>query len=382
MTISNGRPRRLGVAHLTLGLEMGGQEKWLVDFARHVDRTRFDLHFVSLTTRGCLADDIEAAGWRVTALGEPGGLRPGMMLRLAGLFRRWQIDVVHTHDERPLVHAAPAARLAGVPRIIHTRHGQGRHVTRRQALLLHLVAQLTDCFVCVSRDAAEATAAQGIRPRRVCTIVNGIDLTRFAYAGPCRNGPVVSVARLSPEKDIETLLEATAIAVREEPSFRVEIAGDGVCMPILRQRARELALEGHVRFLGQLRDVPALLRRARLFVLSSISEGISLTLLEAMARGLPVVATRVGGNPEVVVDRETGLLVPARDPVELAQALLQLHRDPDACRRMGFAARERVEGCFDVRLMVQEYELLYLRQPTNMFSSRPKRSPDAHVHSR
>jgi glycosyltransferase involved in cell wall biosynthesis len=382
MTTATDRPRRLRVAHLTLGLEMGGQEKWLVDFARHVDPTRFDLHFISLTTRGCLADDIEAAGWPVTALGEPGGLRPRMMLCLAGLFRRWQIDVVHTHDERPLIHGAPAARLAGVPRIIHTRHGQGRHVTRRQALLLYLVARLTDWFVGVSRDAAEATAQQGIRPRRVCTIVNGIDLTRFPYAGPCLNGPVVCVARLSPEKDIATLLEAAAIAVREEPSFRVEIAGDGVCMAALRQRTRELSLEEHVRFLGQVRDVPALLRRARLFVLSSISEGISLTLLEAMARGLPVVATRVGGSPEVVAKGETGLLVPARDPAALARALLQMHRDPNACRRMGVAARERVERCFDVRRMVQEYEGLYLRQPPHRFGSRPQRSRETHVHSR
>src|SRR5262249_776717 len=152
---------------------------------------------------------------------------------------------------------------------------------------------------------------------KLYTILNGIDVEHFAYRGPQPGGPAVLVARLSPEKDVGTLIEAAARVVREEPSFRLEIAGDGVCMPELRERVREFGLEKHVTFLGQVSNVPELLARAGLFVLSSISEGVSLTLLEAMARGLPVVATDVGGNPEVVADGTTGLLVPARTPQAL-----------------------------------------------------------------
>jgi glycosyltransferase involved in cell wall biosynthesis len=167
------------------------------------------------------------------------------------------------------------------------------------------------------------------------------------------------VGRLSPEKDVETLLHAIAIAVRTCPVLRLEVAGDGPCRADLEQLTAELRLGDHVRFLGDVRDIPALLARASLFALPSLTEGVSLTLLEAMARGLPVVATRVGGNPEVVLDEETGLLVPARSPAELAGAVLRLWRDRGAARRMGLAARRRAEQYFDVRRMVAGYEDLY-----------------------
>jgi sugar transferase (PEP-CTERM/EpsH1 system associated) len=355
----NGRLPRLRVAHVSWGLNVGGLEKLLVEFARHADRARFDLHFVSLTTRGTLADDLEAQGWPVTALDEPGGLQPALVLRLAHLFRRARIDVVHTHDERPLLYGAAAARVARVRRVVHTRHGQKARNTRRQRWLFRLASSFADRVVSVSDDAAAWTLREGVAPRRVRTIRNGIDLTRFAYTGPAPDGPVVTVARLSPEKDVATLVRAAAVAVRQLPSFRLEVAGDGVCMPELRQLAAELGLEAHVRFLGEVRDVPALLGRARLFVLPSVEEGISLTLLEAMARGLPVVATRIGGNPEVVADGETGLIIPAREPEVMARAMLRLLCDAEEARRMGQAGRRRVETHFDVRRMVADYEALY-----------------------
>ena len=115
-----------------------------------------------------------------------------------------------------------------------------------------------------------------------------------------------------------------------------------------------------MRFLGEVEDVPAVLQRARAFVLSSVSEGISLTLLEAMARGLPIIATRVGGNPEVVADGQTGWLVPAGDPASLAQAIVRLWREPEAGRQMGQAGRQRVEHHFEIGRMVADYEALYL----------------------
>ena len=168
------------------------------------------------------------------------------------------------------------------------------------------------------------------------------------------------MARLSPEKDVANLIRAAAIVRRSDPDLRIEVAGDGQCLPELRRLVAELGLEGQVLLLGEVGDVAGLLARGRLFVLPSRSEGISLTLLEAMARGLPVVATRVGGTPEVVVDGETGLLVPPGDPAALADAILRLQRDPEAGRRMGEAGRPRVERIFDVRRMVAEYEALYV----------------------
>src|SRR5205814_1688916 len=133
----------------------------------------------------------------------------------------------------------------------------------------------------------------------------------------------------------------------------------GPCREDLARRARELGLSGHVRFLGEVRDIAELLARASLFVLPSLTEGVSLTLLEAMARGIPVVATRVGGNAEVVMDGETGLLVGTRAPTELAAAMVRLVRDPGEGLRLGLAGRARVERHFDVRRMVADYEAHY-----------------------
>jgi glycosyltransferase involved in cell wall biosynthesis len=223
-----------------------------------------------------------------------------------------------------------------------------------------MASYLVDCMVCVSKDSAGLSGDEGVPRRRLRTILNGVDIRRFAYLGPRPGGPAVVVARLSPEKDVETLLGAAALAVQEQPSFSLEIAGGGPELPRLERLSGQIGLQGHVRFLGEVRDVPSVLARASLFVLPSLTEGISLTLLEAMARGLPVVATRVGGNPEVVVDQETGFLVPTKSPQELAQAMLRLRNDPELARRMGLAGRRRVEQVFDVRRMVADYEKLYL----------------------
>ena len=350
---------KMRIAHVTLGLEMGGLEKLLVEFARHADRERFELYFVSLTTRGPLADEIEAAGWPVIAVNAPPGFRPRIALDLATLFKQLEIHAVHTHDDRPIIYGAPAARLAGVPHVIHTRHGRSSQLTQRQQLLVRLASRMTDRFVCVSKDAAVLSVRQGISRRRIRTIWNGIDLERFTYAAPRVGGPVVAVARLSPEKGVDHLIRAIAIAARECPSIRAEIAGDGPCLPGLIELRNRLGLTDRIGFLGQVHDVPSLFQRAALFVLPSLSEGISLTLLEAMASGAPVVATSVGGNPEVVQPNVTGLLIPAADPASLAAAIVQMMRDPTAANAMAQAGRGRVETLFDVRSMVATYESLY-----------------------
>lgn len=357
----NGKPR-LRLAHVSLGLDVGGQERLLVEFARHADRRRFDLVFVSLTSRGRLAPQLEALGWPVLALDTPPGLRPSLVLRLSRLFREQAIDVVHTHDDKPLVYGALAARLAHVSRIVHTHHhGFLPSVSRRQTFLLSLAARLTDAFVCVSQNAARFVIEHGVPESRVLTLWNGIDLERFPYHGAEPAGPALLVARLSPEKDVATLLHAVALVQRSAPEFRLEIAGDGPCRAELEELCRQFGLERCVYFLGEVSDVPALLRRASLFVLSSLTEGISLTILEAMASGLPVVTTKVGGNPEVVLDGATGRLVPSGDPAALAKALLQVWGNPDTAQLMGRAGRHRVESYFDIRRLVAQYERLYVK---------------------
>jgi glycosyltransferase involved in cell wall biosynthesis len=349
----------LRVAHVALQLERGGLEKLLVEFARHADRSRFDLRFISLSTRGTLAQEIEACGWPVTALNEPPGLRPAMIAKLRRLFRQWKIDILHTHNIKPLLYANPAARLGGVPLAVHTCHGQHFLSHYPYRLIFNTFCRCSNRVVCVSHDIASLCSGAGIPQKKLRTIWNGIDISRFAYRGPKSDGPVVAVVRLRPEKDVQTLLRATAIAVKKCPSFRVEIAGDGEQATVLRDLVNELNLSQHVRFLGEVNDVPALLARARLLVQSSLTEGTSLAVLEAAALGLPVVVTRVGGNPEIVLNEQTGLLVPTKNPAELAAAMLRVWSDPDLGRRMGLAGRKRVEENFDVIKTIANYEALY-----------------------
>ena len=247
-----------------------------------------------------------------------------------------------------------------VPRLIHTRHGKNFGSTPRQIAIGRHVARLVDRYVCVSDDVKTQCLAEGIAPTRLLTILNGIDVGRFAFSGPRRGGPIIAVARLSPEKDMANLVRSVAIAATQEPGLRVEIAGNGPCLSSLRRLASDLGVEERVIFLGEVRDVRGLLGRGSLFVLPSRSEGTSLTLLEAMACGLPTLATRVGGNPEVILEEQTGRLVPPGDPSALAQAVIRIQRDPEGGLRMGSAGRKRVEQHFEIQRMVTDYESLYV----------------------
>lgn len=345
---------------MTLGLETGGQERLLVEFARHADRERFELLFLCLGRRGPIADELVRFGWPVLCLEQPPGLKPKLVFKLRRLFADLGLDVVHSHDDNPLLYCGLATKLAGI-RWIHTQHhGKLHSLSHRQEFLVGLMGRLTSRFVCVSHDSARQMRIQGVPARKILTLWNGIDLARFSYSGPSIGGPAVTVARLSAEKGITYLLQAAAQVTARDSSFRLEIAGDGPCREDLWREAQTLGLGEHVRFLGPVSDVAALLARASVFVLPSLSEGVSLTLLEAMARGLPVVSTRVGGTPEVVEENVTGLLAPARDASALAEALDRVRSDPEMARDLGLAGRARVEAHFDVRRMTAAYERLYV----------------------
>ena len=218
-----------------------------------------------------------------------------------------------------------------------------------------LVGVSTDCAA-IWHDIEPA------RREKVSVITNGIDLAAFPFKAGRLNAPprAVSVARLSAVKDPITLLQATRRVLDEQPAFRLDLVGDGPPQgggagnrrSAPRRRGSSPRRSHHVR---------PVLEEASFFVLSSTSEGVSLTLLEAMASGLPVMATRVGGTPEVVEHGKTGILVPPRAPEALADAMLTMLRKPWLRQRMSLAARRRVEDRFDIRKTVDAYEQMYLR---------------------
>ncbi len=352
-------PSKVRVAHVALQLETGGMERLLVEFARHADATRFDVQFVALGSRGVIADDIEVAGCRVSALNTRPGVRPGLALELVRFFREQRIDIVHTHNTKPLLYAGPAARMAGTKAVIHTRHGQRHGATARQDVLFRLASKCADRIVGVSEDSRRLSRKDGLNPHATRRIWNGVDLERFGFRGPIAGGPAVFVGRLSLEKDVATLVRAAAIVVKEHPGFTLRVAGSGACLEDLTVLAASLGLGEHVQFCGNVSDVPGLLAGASMFVLPSLTEGLPLTVLEAMSCGLPVVATRTGGTMEAVEDLASGLLVGVREPAELARAIGRIWANAELGRDMGLAGRRRAEELFDVRAMVSRYEALY-----------------------
>ena len=312
------------VCHVSMCLETGGLERLLVDFARFHDRKKFELQFLALTGDGQPAEDIRAEGCSARVLNDSLKIRKLRSLaQLTQILQQPRTQIVHTHNTYAQFYGTIAAKLAGVPIVINTQHGGGCGTSWKAQWQFKLANRWTQQVIGVSHDAARLCQQQdrGLRDK-ITTIWNGINLDRFTYHGPKPIPTAISVARLSATKDFPTLLRAVRLVLPQVPDFRLRIVGDGPERAKLQALIDELNLRPHVELLGERHDVPALLAESGFFVSSSLSEGISLTLLEAMAVGLPVVTTTVGGNPEVVLDGHTGRLAPAGDPAALARAIV------------------------------------------------------------
>ena len=350
--------RPLRVCHVSLTLKTGGLERILTDIARHHDSSESVPEFLAIREVGRFADEIRRTGCPVHLL-QPAG-RIGLIRQMVQLFRAGRFDVVHTHNTYPHLYASLAARLAGVPVVVNTRHGQRAGHGWKSRTQFRWASHLVDRIIAVSDDAARlCVEADGVAARKVTRIWNGIDLSDFSFTGPAVTPIAISVARLSAEKDFPTLLRAIALAIREVPDLQLKLVGDGPERAKLEGLTRELGITSCVEFLGERTDVPNLLAQAGFFVSSSLTEGISLTLLEAMAVGLPVVATAVGGNSEIVAEGVTGQLVPHANPEALARAIVNMCRTEDGWAALGQAGRDRVSEHFEVRRMVSDYERLY-----------------------
>ena len=349
------------VCHVSMCLQTGGLERLLVDFARFHDRKKFELQFLALSGDGQPAADIRAEKCVVHVLNEDLSIRKLQSLtQLVRHLKQQRAQIVHTHNTYAHFYGALAARLAGVPIVINTQHGGGCGKGWKARWQFKLANRWTQRVVGVSQDAARLCQQQDRRSQdKITSIWNGINLDRFPYHGPKPTPIAISVARLSAIKDFPTLLRAVRLVLPQVPDFRLRIVGDGPERATLESLIDELNLRLHVELLGERHDVPALLSESGFFVSSSLSEGISLTLLEAMAVGLPVVATAVGGTPEIVLDGQTGRLAPAGDPAALARTIIDLCGERELWSAMGMLGRQRVEQNFEIKQMIRSYEALY-----------------------
>lgn len=363
---------RCRVLFVNDSLHMGGIETMIRDFALGLSAQRFDPFVAVFRGGGGLFDELVARGTPVADLRKRDGLDPGLVRRLRRLIREWRIDVVHSHNYAAWLYTVLATRGLAQVRLVHSEHSRVEPMWRRRAMERWL-ARRTHAVIGVSADVTKSLVGDiGISPERAGVIANGIDLSRFRPDAAGRTAFRTThgiaqdallfgiVARLVPVKDHATLVAAFARVHAEAPHARLVIAGDGPCRAELEEQVRVAGLRAAVLFLGEVRQSQEVLRALDVYVLSSVSEGMNLTLLEAMGTALPIVATAVGGNPEVVRDGRTGLLVPASDPEALAAAMLRLAGD--ARQRGSFAAeaRQRAEDRYSQAATLRAYERLYL----------------------
>lgn len=356
------------VVHIVLGLSIGGLERVVVNLARGLQRLGFQNDVVCLEQGGEFASELATAGIPVHVWNKRPGMDWSAIGRLASFLRTEKIAIVHTHNPTPHFHGAMAALLARTTALVHTKHGRNYPENRKRVFLNRLLASVTDAIVPVSDNAAQvALQIERVNPRKLRRIWNGVDTElykpRIRSSLTETTPPVLgTVARLSAEKDQKTLLRAFQLLRQTPlppPLPRLVFVGDGPRRVELQDEAQRLGVNASVDFLGIRSDVATLLPSFTLFTLSSITEGISMTILEAMACALPVVATDVGGNREIVNPPQCGLIVPPRNPQALAAAWLELLRNPTRRMEMGIAARNRVVTHFSVHHMVNQYATLY-----------------------
>ena len=353
-------------------LEAAGMEAMTARLMRALAARGHRVGVTCIEAGGVLADQLRSEGYRVA-------LVPALGLRAmwrAPLLESWLRtvgpDVVHVHSGAWLK-AARAARRAGVPRVVHTVHGLiGDDVEPWYVPLLHRqAARYTDWVIPVSAPLRDYMKRRvNVDAARMRVIPNGVNTDTFRPGPPtgalrerlriASDRLVVGiVARLDPVKNHALLLDAFARVRALVPETALVIVGDGPLRSSLESRARSLGIDRDVHFVGVSTDVATLYRELDAFVLSSNAEGTSMSIIEAMASGVCVVATAVGGTPELLADGACGLLVPPGDPAALADALTLVLRDGARRRLLADAGRARAEEHYSERLMIDAYEALY-----------------------
>jgi sugar transferase (PEP-CTERM/EpsH1 system associated) len=347
----------MNIMHVVLSLEYGGLEKVVIDLASHLNNGKYKVVICCLDRLGDLAKEAENRGIKVIFVKRKPGIDILLPFRLSKIFKDEKIDIVHTHNHAAMLYGTLGAKLTGIHKIFNTIHGREKKI--KNACIWSMIWQMNSRIITISQDAKkELVKNSGINPGKIDVIYNGIDISRFKKSDVDSN-IIGTVSRLSLEKDNFTMLEAFKIVTSRIDNVKLTIAGDGPLRESLKFKVESLKLEGKVQFMGFRNDIPEILSRFNVFALSSLTEGISISLLEAMASSKPVVATNVGGNPEVVVDGETGILVPPKEPERIAEAIIKILSDRDMAKRMGEAGRKTVEEKFSLERMVKEYQEIY-----------------------
>jgi len=362
------------IAHVVENLNRGGLERVVIDLALAQKAAGHDCRVVCLYEEGLLAGELRAQGIAVDACDKGAGFDLGALRRMRALLRAHGTEILHSHNIIAHAYAALASRGIGMRRFLNTRHGRGVAPPGRLRLALYSLAmRWTDRVVAVCEAARRNLAEHDRVPAaKLAVVPNGIHVERFAAASPQAHRAVAGligvdpatqivgfVGRLNWAKDLPTLIRAFATLRRRGRDAALALIGDGSLRAELERLAASEGVADRVVFLGDRSDVRTLLPGLDVFAMSSVSEGYSIALLEASASALPIVATDVGGNAEIVRDGSSGRIVKAGDPAAFAEALEDVLADPRRARAMGEAAIAWIRREGSVQTMVARYQALY-----------------------
>lgn len=365
-----GNPIR--IAHVLPSFHIGGQERVALDLARtHRSQGHEVVAFsIDRPPEGKLGEAFRAAGVPTRNVPRRGpGVDPTLVFRLAFALAREGIDLVHTHNPMALVYGAPAGKLARAA-VVHTKHGENPETHGRRIVFRRALSVFADAFVAVSTTTAgSARESRDVQESKLRVIPNGIDVSRFGMEGAARSEVrrelgiaedawvIGTVGRLASEKNQVLLVKALAGLLGEHS--RLVIVGDGPEAGAIARAVGEAGLQPWVHLTGARADVARFLEAFDVFALPSLSEGLPLVVLEAMASGLPVVASAVGGIPDVVEEGATGTLVSPGNVEELRAGLLELAGDRALARMRGARAREVARARYSLDTMAGSYMELY-----------------------
>lgn len=352
------------IIQLVESLDVGGLERMALDLSRAEKGHGHEVTVFCLFGAGAMGREAEDAGIAVETFGKGNGFQPGLIFRLAARMRARRAEVVHTHNLGAHVYGAPAAFLARVPAVVSTRHGFINSTGQPyQENKFRFFLPVTDAVVAVSEHTEKYLAGPGGVPRKkLRTIHNGIREDSFV-AHPARPGaeaPRVrfgTVGRMVPVKGHAILLDAFAEVAKEYPHADLRIVGGGPLEEALKAQVRRLGLEDRVRLEGVRTDIASVLSELDCFVFSSLNEGLPMAILEAMASGLPIVSTRVGGVPEVAAEGLVAWYAEPGNTADLARAM-KAALTGDLARR-GAEARRLVLERYTLAVMASRYEALY-----------------------
>lgn len=353
------------VLHVVRRLGTGGLEVGVLNLVHGLEQIGIAQAVCCLEDRGELADRLPSSV-PVWACRENGRVQK-MPRRAAHHIHEWRPDVIHARNGGAWIDTVTAWFLAGRHgRLAFSFHGWSRvdRMPRRQAFLLRQLARVTPALAAVSAETVRQFADEtGIPPGRFTVLSSGVDIERFhppSCPRPSRRLTIGCLGRLDPVKAHDVLIEAFSNALRDGTTdMELRLLGDGPCRPQLERMVQERGLTNHVRFLGMISDTPEQLRQLDIFVLTSHREGRPTSIMEAMASGLPVVATRVGSIPELVVEGQTGLLEEPGDACGLAQSIGLLVKADDLRRQFSLEARRVAVEELSLARMINEYAAFY-----------------------